>query len=118
MEPPLIIASVACAHCGSDVDHGSERCVHCDAPLAPAKISNGNTRPGHRPVIDDRWQLMLLLFGAMGVLGIPLLWYSRAFGVLSKLLLSLAVTAWTAALVAFCWWSWSWSMGRLGEIAW
>lgn len=67
-----------------------------------------------RNVMDSRWQLLLLLFGAMGVLGLPLLWFSRGFGLGGKIAWSLLVTLWTALLVGLCWWSLTWSASRLG----
>jgi hypothetical protein len=69
-------------------------------------------------VIDQRGPLLLLLFCATGVLGIPLLWYSRAFGLFSKIVISLLVTLWTAALVALVIWSWSWMLGRMQQVPW
>ena len=125
MEQPIIMASIVCPSCGVAVDAGSQLCAGCGAPVSAisegsrgARLSTAD-RPGPssaRSVIDNRWQLLLLLFGATGVLGVPLLWNSRAFGPLGKLAISLLVTAWTAVLMALCWWSWSWTTDQLKKI--
>jgi len=119
MEPPIVVASVVCTSCGAASPAGISRCSTCGASLANPRDSQqtagGRVSPASsRPVVDSRWQLLLLLFGAMGVLGLPLLWSSRAFGLGGKLVLSLLVTLWTALLVGLCWWSLVWSAGRLG----
>lgn len=106
MEPPIVVASVVCPGCGAAVPRGSLRCSTCGR-VGPAP---------YRPVVDSRWQLLLLLFGAMGVLGLPLLWSSRAFGLGAKLVLSLLVTIWTALLVGLCWWCLTWSWERLAPL--
>lgn len=50
--------------------------------------------------MDKWWTILLLLFGVTGVLGLPVLWVSRSFGLGMKLVLSVAVTIYTALL---CW---------------
>lgn len=66
-------------------------------------------------VIDSRWQLLLLLFGATGVLGLPWLMMSRAFGPLGKLVVGLLVTLWTLVLASLVCWSWMWTLSRWSE---
>ena len=53
--------------------------------------------------LDRPWTVLVLLFGATGVLGLPVLWASRSFSIRNKIVLSLAVTIYTAALVAAAW---------------
>jgi hypothetical protein len=54
-------------------------------------------------MIDQRWVVLLLLFGVMGPLAIPILWKSRGFSILAKIVLSFAVTIYIVAL-AWCAW--------------
>ena len=54
---------------------------------------------GRRPLLDQPWVVLGLLFLAMGVLGLPLLWTTRAFAPGTKLVLAIVVTIYTALLV-------------------
>jgi hypothetical protein len=69
-------------------------------------------------IIDNRLYLLLMLFGASLVLGLPLLWYSRAYGWLGKTIVTLLLLVWTVIVFALFWWSLSWSLGRLRTIVW
>jgi hypothetical protein len=56
-------------------------------------------------MIDQPWVVLLLLFGVMGPLAIPVLWKSRGFSAWPKLGLSIAVIVYIAALGAAAWWA-------------
>lgn len=124
MEQRLVIASVVCPACGQSVAALETRCGSCGSELASAPRVNlprqatatATLAPAGASIIDQRGPLLLLLFGAMGVLGLPLLWYSRAFGPLAKLLIGALVTVWTAALAALVLWSWMWMFERLSQV--
>lgn len=64
-----------------------------------------------REVRDNPRLLLSLLFFVTGALGLPVLWYSKAFSLQGKITLSFAVLAWTALLiwltVLVCMWSYS-----------
>lgn len=48
--------------------------------------------------LDKWWTILLLLFCVMGILGVPILWVSRAYGPFMKLVLTIVVTLYTAFL--------------------
>jgi hypothetical protein len=64
-------------------------------------------------VRDNPWLLVSVLFGVTAVLGLPLLWQSKAFTWRGKLSLSLAVIAWTGLLVWLCALVLQWSYARI-----
>ena len=71
--------------------------------VEPAAQSAGPKKYDLRFFLDTPWVMLLTLFGVTGVLGLPALWASRGFGVWSKLVLSVVVTAYTALLVWIAW---------------
>jgi hypothetical protein len=54
-------------------------------------------------VVDNRWCVLGLLFLVMAVLGLPILWASRAFSRPAKLALTALVIVYTALLAWLCW---------------
>lgn len=58
--------------------------------------------------LDTWWAVVLLLFGVTGVLGLPILWVSKSFNPLMKVVLSIAVTIYTCGLIG----------GVLGILVW
>lgn len=90
----LGICETVCPHCGTSIQ----------SPRAAARTARKNTAMGSlREVVDNRWAMVFLLFCVMGCLGVPLLLISRGFSVPAKVLLSIAATAFTAALVWLAW---------------
>lgn len=64
------------------------------------------------PLLDrqtTRVIVFVTLFGVTGFLGLPLLWFSRAFSRREKIVWSVINTLYTLALIgitaAICWWS-------------
>lgn len=68
-------------------------------------------QPAWRNAVDNPWLVLALLFLVMAILGLPILWMSRAFSTPMKVLLSVIVTLYTVALIgctgAVLWWSWN-----------
>ena len=58
------------------------------------KKSAGGFRQYDTPVV-----ILVLLFGVMAIFGLPLLWASKAFSPLMKVLLSVVVTLYTLAIL-------------------
>lgn len=56
-----------------------------------------------RQVVDNRWCVLGLLFLVMAVLGLPILWASRAFSRPAKVGLTVLVIVYTALLAWLCW---------------
>lgn len=124
MDDPILLAAVVCPGCGARVEAHATGCSRCGSPIGPAGHPQSEARqaPGQtttlRSVADNRAYLLLLLFGAALVLGLPLLWYGRAYGIVGKIVVTLLVILWTAVLLALCWWSLSWSWERLRQLPW
>jgi hypothetical protein len=64
-------------------------------------------------LLHNRWALLACLFFATGALGIPLLWMGRAFSVPVKIVLTVVVILYTAALCWLFWLVMLWSYQRL-----
>lgn len=64
------------------------------------------------PVANSRAAVLGILFFVTGVLGLPLLWVSSRFTRTQKIVLSVVVTIYTAALIAgtYAVLAWSWSV--------
>ena len=74
-----------------------------DSDQQSESLPTAKQRVTLRDVVDSRLAVVLLLFLVMGVLGIPILWMNRRFSLGAKVALSIATTAYTAALVWGCW---------------
>ncbi len=121
MDEPIRIASVICPHCGVTVDATVDRCATCGTVTHSQPTSAHVVKsfapglPGDRSVIDNRTHLLLLLFGAALFLGLPLLWVSRAYGLVGKLVITVLVLLWSALLLSLFWWSFTWSWSRIQQ---
>jgi len=70
--------------------------------------------PWWRDIVDNQWLMIAMLFLVTAALGLPLLWISRGFSTWAKIVLTMAVLAWTALVfwVFFLIMAWSWSQLR------
>ncbi|HTN73995.1 MAG TPA: hypothetical protein VL096_02065 [Pirellulaceae bacterium] len=63
-----------------------------------------------RQAVDNPWVVLGLLFFVMAILGLPILWMSKAFSPPMKIVLSIVVTLYTIAAIgctgAIVWWAW------------
>ena len=82
-----------CPKCGSAYE--DDRCVNCDLIIAKP--------PVQEQLLDQRLPILVLLFGVMGVLGLPLLWISPAFRRRTKVILSVVVVIYTGLLATGAW---------------
>ena len=83
-------------------------------PERPAHDANGSgNRGGVYQLIDRPWALVAVLFFATLALGIPLIWMSRAFSVPVKLMLTIAITIYTALVFWGFWVVMSWAYHRV-----
>lgn len=64
-------------------------------------------------VIDNPWVVLILLFFVMAILGLPVLWKSRGFSTLSKIILSVVVTLYTAFIFWLFWLIMVWCYNRV-----
>jgi hypothetical protein len=65
--------------------------VLIDSPARPA-----GKHPRWRDAIDTPWLMIVMLFFVTAALGLPFLWMSRGFSTGWKIVLTIAVLAWTA----------------------
>ena len=94
-----------------------EVCPKCESAYVDGHCSNCDlivARPAvQEQILDQRLPILILLFGVMGVLGLPLLWLSPAFCRRTKVVLSVVVVLYTGLLLTaayfasrFAWQSW------------
>ena len=80
-------------------------------------IANGDKseRIGDRiaKALDNPWVVVGLLFLVVAVLGVPLIWISKAFPTWGKVVLTIAVTLYTALLLWGFWLVMAWSYNRI-----
>lgn len=111
------IQTIICPACGAELPPSASGCTRCGSPTAvsPPRAAGqplAATACEIRPSLLDRpWFIVGLLFLVTAFLGLPLLWASRGFSRTWKLVLSVAVTLYTAALLwgfyLIMHWSWS-----------
>ena len=116
------IEHVLCRHCCDVVDAIDHFCRHCGFPLAEGGISGSNSLPPDRRPIraevvstplkfsggaakwsENPWVVLVLLFFVLGPLGLPMLWRSRRFSLLWKVLLTALIVAVTVFILAMVW---------------
>jgi hypothetical protein len=73
--------------------------------------------PLWRRALDNRALMLFMLFCVWGALGIPILWMSRGFSTLSKIVLSIVLVAYTGAMIwILCWFAWSFLIKPIVDI--
>jgi hypothetical protein len=63
--------------------------------------------------LDNPWVVLGLLFFVFAIMGIPLIWISKAFPTWAKIVLSIVVTLYTALLLWGFWLIMLWSYNRI-----
>lgn len=87
----------------------------CDAFVVDAPARDQPRAGGWREVVDNPWLVVGMLFFVTAALGLPLLWISRAFSTTWKIVLTLAVTAWTALVLWVFWLIMVWCYGQVAQ---
>jgi hypothetical protein len=90
-----------------------------ETPLdAAVEEPTGPARPraqSLRDIVDNPWLLLATLFFVTLFLGLPLLWISRGFSPVWKVVLTIAVLAWTALVLWVFWLIMVWSYTRVAD---
>jgi hypothetical protein len=73
---------------------------------------------GWRRAVDNPWLMVAMLFFVTAALGLPLLWISRGFSTLAKIVLTVAVLAWTALILWLFWLVMVWCYVRIADALW
>ena len=99
-----VALQLVCLECSASIDAGSEICPSCGAPVSAEKgVTHGSTQAqqpmGLQNLVHNRWAVLGMLFLALAALGLPLLWASRAFSRVAKVVLTIVVVGYTALIV-------------------
>jgi len=111
-----IVPAIICRRCRASLDASDNYCRRCGMPTAQLTGLSGNRSavepsgagPAFDPSAQPRWWegpwvVLALLFLVLGPLALPLLWRSRRFTLLWKVVLTVLVTVMTIWL---CWKIW------------
>ena len=113
---PPSATTILCPACAAEFPTTAARCPRCGATLAVAgaQPALGPAR-GQERLLDNRWFILVLLFGVMAVFGLPLLWFSRGFSRRAKIVLSVIVVLYTAVLLWLTWLILRWSYDSISH---
>jgi hypothetical protein len=75
-----------------------------------------STDPLWRRALDNPWLMLGMLFFVTLFLGLPFLWMSRGFSTLGKIIVTLAVLAWTALVLWGFWLVMVWCWMRIASV--
>ena len=71
--------------------------------------------PAWRRALDNPWLMLAMLFFVTAALGLPFLWLSRGFSRAGKVVVTIAVLAWTALILWGFWLVMVWSYTRISN---
>ena len=110
------VEKMICRQCHAVLDAGNQFCRDCGTSTAEAILLPGEAeagppprpspaapprRPEQRvPFWENVWVVLVMLFGVVGPLALPMLWRSRQFTRLWKVVLTVVILAITALIVA------------------
>jgi hypothetical protein len=113
-------ASHECERCHARLRPDELRCPACgtprpgvDLPAVPPATSTTDKRAS-RGVIDNPYAVLVAVFCAMAILGIPLIWACRAWSPRTKVVLTIVTLAYTALIFWLFWLAMVWSWSRIG----
>lgn len=109
MSGPTVI-EIICKQCRRPIAADATECLHCGAATGRVPTEPGEQLATGRKVIpwyDNRIVVLCLMWAAMGPFALPILWYSRAFSPLSKLLQTIGIAFLTAFIAWGLWFAWN-----------
>jgi hypothetical protein len=109
MSGPTVI-EVICKQCRLPIASDATACLHCGAATGLTANKSGDLPSTVRktvPWYDNRIVVLCLMWAAMGPFALPILWYSRAFSPLSKLLQTIGMAFLTAFIAWGLWFAWN-----------
>jgi hypothetical protein len=80
-----------------------------------AREPHAINRRSWRELIDNRWLMVAVLFLVTAALGLPILWMSRGFSLVWKVVLTIAVLLWTALVLWVFWLIMAWCVPVIWE---
>ena len=87
-----------------------------DGESSAGEQTASRTSPSIRKLVDNPWVLLGLLFFVTAALGIPVLWVSRAFSTLAKILLTIVVSVYTILIFWLFWIAMAWCWPSVAEV--
>jgi hypothetical protein len=84
-----------------------------NAPVVESPPAAAPRAQTWRDIVDNPWLMIAMLFLVTAALGLPFLWISRGFSTFSKVVLTIAVLAWTALAIWLTWLVIVWSYTRV-----
>ena len=119
-----MIETTVCHGCYAVLDAGDNYCRHCGTNLTG--LSDGRRVAAVKPVMasvvqrprwsESPWVVLPMLFLVLGPLGVPLLWRSRRFSLLWKVVLTLIMAVVTVYLLWSVWFILHQSLAPLREL--
>jgi len=112
------VEKLVCRSCYAVVDAGDNFCRRCGAPIGSAAVPRPSAQDdANRPVLaevveprsvgrkwsDSPWIVLVLLFFVLGPLALPMLWRSRQFSLVWKLVLTAIVIGLTVLILWLIW---------------
>jgi hypothetical protein len=86
-----------------------------DAILHETPRDDALPRQNWRELVDNTWLMVAMLFFVTAALGLPLLWISRGFSTAWKVILTIAVLAWTVLILWLFWLVMLWCYTRIAD---
>jgi hypothetical protein len=108
-----------CSACGAQIEPGVTDCPRCGRAVQTGvqeKAASSKRPRSKTGMIDRPWFVLGMLFCVTAALGLPILWKSRGFSPLAKVLLSLLVTVYTVILLWGFWLLMSWCVTRIMDV--
>ena len=125
-----MLPKMTCLRCRAALDAADNYCRRCGTPTANLPGISGGSRaatpwaagPALDPSVqrpswwESPWVVLSLLFLVLGPLALPMLWGSRRFTPLWKIILTVFVTLFTVFLIWRIWIAVQQTLASLGEL--
>lgn len=113
------VAEIICDRCRQAVSVGAASCPYCGAATGIEPADQAATVPSdgpRTPWYDNRIVVLCLMWGPMGPFALPILWFSRAFSPLSKMVQTILMAALTAFIAWGLWYSWTVTLPMIRDL--
>lgn len=112
------IENIVCQRCFALLDVQDNFCRHCGLPM------KGGVAGGYAPPVksdrpgwsENPWVVLASLFLVFGPLGLPMLWRSRRFSLLWKIILTVVVLVLTVLIFVLIWYVVDQALAPLKEL--
>ena len=104
--PAEIFEKIVCPRCCAVLDAGDNYCRRCGQPTGVSQPESPRrivTTERKSDWTQSRVVVLAMLFAVLGPLALPMLWRSRNFSMMWKIVLTVATVAITALVVYLLW---------------